>query len=60
MSGRFSHDDFSAVTDSFTHCDTLEVLTADQETALSCQGEKLLCVKAIVKMSSALEEEHNF
>lgn len=61
MSGRFSHDDSSAVvTDFFTHCDTLEVLMADQETALCCQGEKLLCVKAIVKMSSALEkEEHN-
>lgn len=40
----------------FTHCDTLEVLT-DQETALSYQGKKLLCVKAIVKMSSALEKE---
>lgn len=58
MSGSFSHDDSSAVvTDSFTHCDTLEVLTADQETALCCQGEKMLCVKAFVKMSSALEKE---
>lgn len=58
MSGSFSHDDSSAViTDSFTHCDTLEVLTADQETALCCQGKKLFCVKAFVKMSSALERE---
>lgn len=58
MSGSFSHDDSSAVvTDSFLHSDTLEVLTADRETALCCQGKKLLCAKAIVKDSSALEKE---
>lgn len=57
MTGSFSHDDSSAlVTDSFTHCDTLEVLT-NQETALCYLGKKLLCVKAAVKMSSALEKE---
>lgn len=58
MSGSFSHDDSSAVvTDSFPHCDTLQLPTADQEAALCCQRKKLLCVKAVVKKSSALEKE---
>jgi len=57
MSGSFSCDDFSAfVTDPFTHCNALEVLTADQETAVCYLGKNLLYVKVFVEISNALEK----
>lgn len=57
MSGSFSRDDFSAfITDSFTHSNTLEVLTTDQETAVCYLGKNLLYVKVFVKMTNALEK----